>query len=634
MSTQRKDPSVSPEPAAEEREQFEHVVSAFERASLEIGDEPDFDTVIELIDRLERSLSRGGLQEHKVRLSQIENRYSRVAACLQQFIVHPKARVTHDQLYRLCRRKQTVVYIFNASGFHSMAHLVALAGEEIDGQYRITLQRAAVLLCFMGIDDITADLMDTVLLQPPRVLLTLMLGWLNQRSVITGRGEANRTRLLAAGQLIEDVEIVDRDIPLIVNAWMYCSYASSAKKHDIKHFFNRLLERRLTAAGVEAHPAPRRQVPKPKMLICHERFTYNHAMYRCYAPYIESLRKKFHLIAMADEHCIDDAACGMFDEVIKLEQPRPTVKKIVEMINEIQPDIVYYPSLGMSHWTVMLATLRLAPIQIATMGHPATTRSKAIDYVFCKHMDNDTSSLYSEFVLMGRRISLFAPHSDLPASLPELLPPSDRVVRIAINSKVMKLSHRLIDICKRLETATSKSLEFCFFPGERHLYFDGLCAAIKSQIPSATVFPYMGYVPFLEEIAKCDLALAAFPFGNTNSTVDTCLLGLPTVVHHGPEVPAQTDELVLESAGYSDWVVCKTDEEYFQAALKFIDDPALRKSASNGQTREQIARNLFNTQRFSEEEPFADLLWHVYTNHEELQKSAARSLSYKEIGLA
>jgi len=83
----------------EGREQFEDVVKAFEQECLQMSDEPNFDTLIALIDRLEASLARGGLQEHKVKLSLIENRYTRVANCLQQFIVHPRARVTHDQLY-------------------------------------------------------------------------------------------------------------------------------------------------------------------------------------------------------------------------------------------------------------------------------------------------------------------------------------------------------------------------------------------------------------------------------------------------------------------------------------------------------------------------------------------------------
>ena len=145
---------------------------------------------------------------------------------------------------------------------------------------------------------------------------------------------------------------------------------------------------------------------------------------------------------------------------------------------------------------------------------------------------------------------------------------SDREVRIAVNSKVMKLSWRLLQICKRIEREASVPVRFSFFPGELHANLDGLHAAIQSQLPSAAIVPYVAYDKFLEEMCRCDLALAAFPFGNTNSTVDTCLLGLPTVVHFGPESPAQTDWLVMRTAGLPAWLVCDNDEDYFQSALR------------------------------------------------------------------
>ena len=76
----------------------------------------------------------------------------------------------------------------------------------------------------------------------------------------------------------------------------------------------------------------------------------------------------------------------------------------------------------------------------------------------------------------------------------------------------------------------------------------GYQPSIKRRIPEATVARYTNYREFLETIATCDLSLAAFPFGNTNSTVDTSLLGLPTVALFGPEPPAQTDKRVIEAA--------------------------------------------------------------------------------------
>ena len=71
----------------------------------------------------------------------------------------------------------------------------------------------------------------------------------------------------------------------------------------------------------------------------------------------------------------------------------------------------------------------------------------------------------------------------------------------------------------------------------------------------------------------CDFALSAFPFGNTNSTVDTALLGLPNIAHFGPECPAQSDRGFLRLQGYRHGRL-RTDEEFWLLlALEFVTDP-------------------------------------------------------------
>ena len=143
---------------------------------------------------------------------------------------------------------------------------------------------------------------------------------------------------------------------------------------------------------------------------------------------------------------------------------------------------------------------------------------------------------------------------------------------------------------------------------------------------------YIDYGAFLAEMCRCDLALAAFPFGNTNSTVDTCLLGLPTVVHFGSESPAQTDKLVLDTAGYPDWLVCETDEQYFETALKLINDPALRKSVTQSVEPKSVRARLFSREESGfGEDPLADVFRYVYDNHEAMQASSSRVFSYREL---
>ena len=608
---------------------FTGAIVDYEKAILAGDSTTWFEATITAIDSVTKACMPLGLGERGVTVAASEHWYTRLAAGLTTYISHPATGVSIDQLGKLSVRKQSIAYIFNASGHRNMKHLVSIVGTERGGNTTVDLKKAPMLLSVMALDDIPSELIDIALAQPPELLLILMLGWLNQRAVLTTQGLENRSRLLQAGHLIENVSITDRDVGNVVNAWMYCTYADCAHKHQIKRSFNNLLLNLMgdLPSRVSIKKVNRR---KPKVVVIHERFIVQHAMFRCYAPLIRGLRKHFEVVAIADETTIDAESDDIFDHKIVLPEGPRIIRSIADLVSAENPDIIYYPSLGMSHWTVLLAMLRIAPLQIMTHGHPATSMSSVIDYVYLNEIDVDLAALHSERVLVGPADLSFQPHSELPGHLPDLLNPSDREVRVAVNSKVMKLSPRLMDICEKLYTESERRVRFSFFPGERNMFFDGLSAAIKTRLPSADVIPYVDYSRFLDEMAKCDLALAAFPFGNTNSTVDTSLLGLPTVVHCGTDSSGQTDSLVMRTAGLPEWLICQTDEEYYTTALSLINDPARRQAAMDGLNREIIRDRLFSQAETREDAVFGQMLWQAYLRHEQIQASEQRVFHYTE----
>ena len=590
----------------------------------------NFDATKTALEELILFTNKGGLRERGNSPRICENHYTRFCAAFSVYLVSTTEAVSSDQLDYFCKRKQTLAYCFAASGYRTMGYLQRLLAKDVNGKLQIEARRVPLLLAVIDLDSLTDDLIEQAVAQPPEVLLKLVVGWLGQRAVMTEKAETNRTKILSLGPAIEHAQITDNDILPIVNSWMYCSYAEVSSKNQIKSYFNKLLKKRLDEAGVIPRAVTYIRKDRPKLLVIHERFNTHHAMYRCYAPSIRDLSQYFELVALVEEKHINAEGEALFDSVLKLD-PIPPIDQIVKLIGQIGPDMIYYPSIGMAHWVIMLAAMRLAPIQLMSHGHPASSMFPNIDYAYVNDLEGEWAHLHSEKLLVGNNIATFSPHEALPLDLPQIPEPSDRVVRIAVNSKVMKLSYRLLKICQRISENAKYPIRFSFFPGERHLLFDGLVAAIQAQLPEADVIPYVGYETFISEMAKCDLALAAFPFGNTNSTVDTCLLGMPTVAHFGLETSAQSDKLVLNTAGFKDWLVCETDEEYYKTALSLVNDPALRSSALNGLDRATIRNNLFKDAPEDEDNPFADVIWWAYNNHPKIQATDRKVFHHRDI---
>jgi hypothetical protein len=610
---------------------FSEIVVAHEKEML--NPEADrFEATIGTVDRLREHCEHHGLLSSGNSQFAVDHWYTRLASAITDWALHPEETLNADKLEKLIRRKNEFVYIFAASGYRNMTHLISqLSRSTTKGKLTIDGKKIVVLLGLLGLDDLSDELISLGLNTQPQVRRHLMLGWLNQRAVSTRRGEENRSILLSAGDFIEEAQISDPDIGLVVNAYMYTSYASLPTKHAMKASFNRLLEKRMLQAGIGPTTLKTLNRKRPRIVLLLERFRHQHAMFRSFGPYIRGMRDTFELIGIVEDENIDIEAESLFDEVHKLaRRGQKSVKSISGLIEKLAPDVVFYPSLGMSHWTVMLSNLRLARIQIIGQGHPATSQSSHIDYVVVPKMHGDPTSLYSERVLMCESPVVFDIHSSLPETLPPRVVPSDREVRVAVNSKVMKLSYRLLEICERLSVEASVPVRFFFFPGEFGWYHDGISALIKQKLGSAEVFPYQAYDDFLKNVASCDMALAAFPFGNTNSTVDTCLLGIPTVAHYGPEVCAQTDETVMAAAGCPSWLICDSDEKYFTTALELINDAEKREDVAKGLLARSVRERLtvdFTDNGVTE---IRDLIEHVYKYHDQITTDGVRLIKWSE----
>lgn len=89
----------------------------------------------------------------------------------------------------------------------------------------------------------------------------------------------------------------------------------------------------------------------------------------------------------------------------------------VEAIRRFQPDVLLYPEVGMDLTTLQLASLRLAPAQIASWGHPETTGLPTIDYYLSAEAFEppDAQASYTERLITLPRLGChYEPYLDEP----------------------------------------------------------------------------------------------------------------------------------------------------------------------------------------------------------------------------
>ena len=131
----------------------DHVV-AFELTLKQSGPEEWFQAALSVINSVFRGPWQPGLGELGVDQTTAEHWYTRLAAALTNFITHPNTDLTFAQLAAVSRRKQIVAYIFNASGYRNMRHLLSLMGTQRGADVTIPRRKLAIYYAFRELDDI------------------------------------------------------------------------------------------------------------------------------------------------------------------------------------------------------------------------------------------------------------------------------------------------------------------------------------------------------------------------------------------------------------------------------------------------------------------------------------------------
>jgi len=476
--------------------------------------------------------------------------------------------------------KQFLAYIFTASSYQNTDHIIRILGLGTKTSYS---KKEVRLFLMIYIPDSSYDLPWLLLAKHmPADVCRAYLGLMSSLRLLMS--EAANAKLNQLAKLAKDLPLIGykktENLVLMTTSYFGVSNLTGEDKYEFKKwavrnfqtFMQGYLSDSLKKKIVKKVLKKPSNKGKKTVLVIHESYNAGHAMYRCYHTMIAGLNGTFNVIGMAEKKCVDELGKNDFADFIEFDDEYD-IEDVINKILKISPDIIYYPSIGMSTYVPLLATQRLAPIQCMTPGHPSSSKIKTIDFLLHNYMGVDKKTIQKYFVEttveMGRELQPM-PHAPF-----EIMPfVEDDIYRICVNGVLTKVNHELIDICHKITQSTDKNIEFQFFFGSSSVDIDNFScqSMLRRYLPNSKIHLYSDYNSYMNVLAQCKFAIPTIPFGGSNSNMDCLRVNLPKLYIVDERVfVGYTDHRIWQALGITSGF-CKSIEDLVERAITLVNN--------------------------------------------------------------
>ena len=492
-------------------------------------------------------------------------------------------------LKNLLSRKNTLDYIFSNSIYNSSDHLLKLLLRKNNNKLTTEIGKLKFKLFYSLESDLPVSSIGSIINFTKDDYFTYSLYLLSSAVIATRNSLQNKNLLLQSlPQFIDSIKKEDLktiDSRFLASIYFNCTYSSLKEKHKIKGSIHRMIQR-LQMVSITDKEVIDQKVKlqdnkfKKCLLIIHEVFTSNHALFRCYSQVLKSLKEEYFLIGVTQyETNTDSRSKEIFDEhfVFDVNTCLPKIKALVKKYN---PVATYFPSIGMQSLTIFASSYKFTSKYILSSGHPAPTFNPNIDYVI--HYKNENIDLDLEDQIVYKKLNKL-----IPIHLPEkynqvvedwvLLKKFNDIknihtVKIAITSSAYKLNISMLKMIASLQNNYKDRIEFNYFVAGStgNIFYKITSLLSKATNGRVRIFPHLRYEEYMNNLSKCDLFLSPFPFGMSNSLMDCVSQGLLGACLAGETIVQDCEKKMFESLGLSKFV-CSSENEYFELMSDLIN---------------------------------------------------------------
>ena len=270
----------------------------------------------------------------------------------------------------------------------------------------------------------------------------------------------------------------------------------------------------------------------------------------------------------------------------QFQAPPKSLREWVAAILERAPDALIYPEIGMDITTARLASLRLAPVQAASWGHPETTGLPTIDYFISAAAlePADAEGHYTEklvklpnlgcccrapeasFAEPDLRALGIDPESRMlvcPGApfkyLPEHDPVLTAIAERSPKSRLVFFTHGIAELSDKLRRRLAAAFTRARLDFERHVVF----------------IPWQPRPQFYGLMRRARVYLDTIDFSGFNTAMQAVECGLPIVTREGRFLRGRLASGILRRAGLHE-LVAGSAEQYVQLVARLADDDEFR----------------------------------------------------------
>lgn len=526
-----------------------------------------------------------GLAEHEVQAHFV----TRICGAISCLFSDPEFHFSPEWQKRTFELHRWISALFAASSFHNADHVLRALNLEANQSLTVSMRDLhKFFVLYTQESEIEIDL-NALWAQAPILTASLCLSLMSPRFLGTRAAHSKRETLLQwlPDKLTELDNVHDLPFGIMHDVYMHCSYADGTYKHDIKKSINGLIRRYMVQREglqdrvLRDQPGASHLIDgKPVVLVVMEWFNSSHSVYRTHSRSLLALRERFHVVGMGSVAAVDEAGRAVFDVFVELDGSKSLVeqvKMVMAQADALQPAVFYCPAVGMFPLTIFLANMRFAPIQVAALGHGASTMAECMDYYVLDEDFIGDPACFSETLIRMPVDGMPFVRSSSQVELTPVLRDQPDVVRVAVASSLMKFNPRFLEACQQIVQRSRVSIEMHFMPGMAiGLAYVQLKTLVARYMPTAVVHHHLNYPEYMQLLNQCDMYINPFPYGNMNGIADMAFQGLVGVCRTGPDVHEHIDEGIFHRLGLPDWLVADTDEGYVQAAVRLAENHAER----------------------------------------------------------